>query len=315
MPLLSICIPTCNRAGILDVTLGKLTTEDVFLNTNDVEIVISDNCSEDNTPEVVEKYVSLYGEKIRYFRNTENIYDKNFALVLSYGRGEFLKLCNDTLLFISGALAQMVQIIQRNRTEKPVLFFLNNKAYMDKSCQTIDDFVKSVSFASSWIGGTGFWKEDKKYLPYMKNFADTKLSQTAVLLKMVSDKRCVRVIAQPFCTVICPSIMGNYNLSEVFLKNYLKLYHPYLQSGELSSDVYNKERWLVLEKHVLPRQFNVKYHFSYEKAGFWIYTQSYHHYLKFYLLIFLCFLKKLKYTIKMPIKRLLVKCGLKKNIK
>lgn len=42
MVLLSICIPTYNRAKYLDITLNRITQEDIFLNTDKIEIVISD---------------------------------------------------------------------------------------------------------------------------------------------------------------------------------------------------------------------------------------------------------------------------------
>lgn len=36
MVLLSICIPTYNRAKYLDITLNKITQEDIFLNTDKI---------------------------------------------------------------------------------------------------------------------------------------------------------------------------------------------------------------------------------------------------------------------------------------
>jgi hypothetical protein len=52
-PLLSTCVPTCNRAQPLRRLLNCLVTERRRLEA-DVEIVISDNCSADDTPPVVE---------------------------------------------------------------------------------------------------------------------------------------------------------------------------------------------------------------------------------------------------------------------
>ena len=50
-PILSICIPTWNRAALLESTLEHLSfTRDLGF---PVEIVISDNASDDRTPEVV----------------------------------------------------------------------------------------------------------------------------------------------------------------------------------------------------------------------------------------------------------------------
>lgn len=61
---LSICIPTYNRARILDDTLGRLP---LF----DCEIVVSDNASPDDTSEVVTKHMR-YDRRIRYVGLPEN---------------------------------------------------------------------------------------------------------------------------------------------------------------------------------------------------------------------------------------------------
>ena len=127
MPLLSICIPTYNRAEILDKSLESITKQDIFQKTDEVEIIVSDNCSQDNTHNIVHKYIEKFGNKIKYFRNQENIGDKNFPLAISRGNGDFLKLCNDTLLFVPNALQDMLDVIKKNLKEKPVLFFENSK--------------------------------------------------------------------------------------------------------------------------------------------------------------------------------------------
>ena len=57
MPLLSICIPTYNRAEILDKSLESITKQDIFQKTDEVEIIVSDNCSQDNTHNIVHKYI------------------------------------------------------------------------------------------------------------------------------------------------------------------------------------------------------------------------------------------------------------------
>ncbi|MDD2524542.1 MAG: glycosyltransferase, partial [Endomicrobiaceae bacterium] len=46
-PLLSICIPTYNRADYLNQSIQSIVNSDGF--GDKVEIVISDNCSTDNT--------------------------------------------------------------------------------------------------------------------------------------------------------------------------------------------------------------------------------------------------------------------------
>lgn len=56
-PLLSICIPTYNRACYLWRTLNSITTQKGFLFTDFIEIIISDNCSDDATEEVCMEFV------------------------------------------------------------------------------------------------------------------------------------------------------------------------------------------------------------------------------------------------------------------
>ncbi len=67
--MLSICIPTYNRAPFLDYLLTDLATNCRF--DFRYEIVISDNASSDNTTEIVEKHKAA-GEPISYYRQPEN---------------------------------------------------------------------------------------------------------------------------------------------------------------------------------------------------------------------------------------------------
>ena len=78
-PLLSICIPTRNRAAFLYRTLRSITETPVFQNGNEVEVVVSDNASTDATEEIVKIFTEKYGNKIVYSRNDENIKDKKTA--------------------------------------------------------------------------------------------------------------------------------------------------------------------------------------------------------------------------------------------
>ena len=72
-PLLSICIPTYNSSEYLAETLDSIVSqfidEDIF---SQVEIIISDNASPDDTTEIVESYQKNY-KNILYFRNEANL--------------------------------------------------------------------------------------------------------------------------------------------------------------------------------------------------------------------------------------------------
>ena len=71
--LLSICIPTYNRSKTLENTLNSLFSNPEF-DSNKIEVIVSDNCSTDDTAQVVAKY-----PLVKYYCNKENVKDLNFA--------------------------------------------------------------------------------------------------------------------------------------------------------------------------------------------------------------------------------------------
>ena len=69
MPLLSICIPTYNRKKCLQQCIDSIVEQSVF---SELEIVVSDNGSNDGTEEMMSGYVAKY-PNIVYSRNPENL--------------------------------------------------------------------------------------------------------------------------------------------------------------------------------------------------------------------------------------------------
>lgn len=87
--ILTICIPTFNRANILDITLSNIIKQDI----SKVEVLVSDNGSTDNTSEIVEKY-GAFG--IKYFSNSKNLgLTYNFIKVMELATSDYLTLLSD----------------------------------------------------------------------------------------------------------------------------------------------------------------------------------------------------------------------------
>ena len=166
----------------------------------------------------------------------------------------------------------------------------------------MDKFISMASFQITWLGGFGLWNDELGWIETLEAMAHTYLAQTYVLLKQFSLKKKAMLLNFVFCKMYKASTEGSYNISEVFIKNYLSFFEEYVKNGELSNKVFEKEKWLVLKKHVLPRIFNVKYHYRYDKTNFWQYTKDYHKSLKFYLYISQIFIKKIKQGLKNVIK-------------
>lgn len=90
LPLVSIGIPTFNRAernlrNVIERALGQTY--------RNIEVIVSDNCSSDNTPELVG---AIKDPRLRYFRQESNIGgNNNFNFCLSQTKGEYFLLFHD----------------------------------------------------------------------------------------------------------------------------------------------------------------------------------------------------------------------------
>jgi glycosyltransferase involved in cell wall biosynthesis len=247
--LLSICIPTFNRADVLDKSIASIVLQPEF-ESESVELVISDNASEDNTEEVVKRYQKKY-KNISYSKNSENIYVKNFPIVIGKAHGIFRKLCNDTLIFRKGSIRELINIVKENIVKRPVIFCLNRlnrnrhrKLYV---AGDFEAFIKIVSFYSTWIGGFGIWEDD--FNAIKDKFAGCELSlwQTKVLFEICAVKNEYLVgNVQYFDIQNVEKKDLTYGLYKVFYENYLSLYQEYLITHKISNKTF-----LFLKKHLL----------------------------------------------------------------
>jgi len=106
--LLTIAIPTFNRSALLDICLGRVC-EEVAPFADAVEIIVSDNCSDDGTPGVVERHLAA-GHAIRYVRNAENIgAERNFIQCFELATGKYFHVIGDDDVLLEGALAKILR--------------------------------------------------------------------------------------------------------------------------------------------------------------------------------------------------------------
>tara|TARA_R100001143_G_C3359601_1_gene134670 strand:+ start:4842 stop:5711 length:870 start_codon:yes stop_codon:yes gene_type:complete len=85
-PLISIGVPTYNRAASLERVLESLVSQSY---TN-LEIIISDNCSPDAAVQDVAEKFAQSDSRVQYFRQTENLGAAfNFKFVLDQASGKY----------------------------------------------------------------------------------------------------------------------------------------------------------------------------------------------------------------------------------
>jgi len=109
-PILSICIPTFNRARYLRVSLESIL-EEIKGHEEEVEIVVSDNASTDETEEVVASY-KKNNPVIKYHRNAENKTDENFLIASKLSTGRFIWLLGDNRILNKNSVTKILDEIK-----------------------------------------------------------------------------------------------------------------------------------------------------------------------------------------------------------
>lgn len=154
MPLLSICIATYNRARFLPETLDSV----IDRLPENVEVVIVDGASTDETPAVVREYQQRC-ERLRYFRQERNGgVDRDYDLAVQLAEGEYCFLFTDDDLLVPGA----VQTILDALTERYSLIVVNAEVrtadmatvVQPRRCRMVADRIYQPSEAEALFADT-----------------------------------------------------------------------------------------------------------------------------------------------------------------
>lgn len=248
-PLLSLCIPTYNRAQYLEKSIQSIICQDEFLN-GDVEIVISDNTSTDNTKEIAEIFARKY-DNFFYNRNAENVVDQNYPIVLSKAHGILRRLCNDTLVYKTDSLGYMCKVVREQMDNRPWVVWKESEQSDEVLQCNFRDYVLDMSFWITSINRYSFWEED--CLNIREDTAGTELSlwQLRKGLEIAKEKDNIFIVKRNLTdtqTVAKKNI--SYGLYQVFYENYFRLLEPYFNDNSLKAEDRD-----FLEKDLLLRFF------------------------------------------------------------
>lgn len=147
-PMLSIAIPTYNRAAILDKSLTKLLPQ-VYLFCENIELIISDNASDDDTQKIIQKHLQSYPDIrfVIYKQKYNTGYYGNFKKCRELSTGEYFWLLSDN----EHLEEDVIKVLIKNLAHKNLgcCFFLNRPKQKDKK---FIQYVKDVeSVNNAWI--------------------------------------------------------------------------------------------------------------------------------------------------------------------
>ena len=239
MPILSLCLPTNGVVEwvfpALDSILGQSTA------SNEFEIVVTDNGTNQKFKTIMqEKYVSRY-KNLVYVETNAPLF-LNEIESYKHARGELIKFVNHRTCLVDGAVEQLIQFAKNNRKEKPIVYFSNgvfpHLKHQRYSYPTFDQFVKNLSYWSSWSTGMTFWRSDFEKLPKDTVF-NYLFPHTTILFQ--ERKRDKYIIDN---TVIMDEIplgnkpKGKYDLFYAFAVEYPGILLDLLRAGDITPETF-----------------------------------------------------------------------------
>jgi len=152
MTILTIAIPTYNGSDTIDVNLKKLIN---IKKKYPIEILVSDNCSTDNTADIVKKY-----DEIDYYKNNENVgFDNNCNLCVERSKGDYVWLLADNDSFNELYFEKVFSFLSNNNDLN--IIFLDFKSIKGNQikhqeenfyiCKNGDVFFEKINFKNGFI--------------------------------------------------------------------------------------------------------------------------------------------------------------------
>lgn len=245
-PLVSICIPTFNRANYLKQTLDSIVNQSEFLDER-VEVVVFDNGSIDKTHEVCNEYMCY--SNFFYHRISENIGSRIFPIILSEAHGKLRKLNNDTFILKKNSLKYLCDIVDKYDENRPFISLRNRKD--DNKELNFHDFVIEEGYWVTWIGKFMIWEDECDQIQNDFSGCELDLWQVKKSYELAHKKDSVVIYSADFGTSISPQKKDlSYGLFKVFYCNYMKILNTYIENGSLK-----KEDVEIIEKELLFKFF------------------------------------------------------------
>jgi len=115
-PLFSVIVPTRNRAHLVQSAIESV----LWQSFDDYELIVSDNCSADNTADTVRE---AGGDRVQYVRPDEVLsMPDHWEFALNYARGRFITYLCDDDVWVPGALQRVVDVLTSSNVDLAVSY-------------------------------------------------------------------------------------------------------------------------------------------------------------------------------------------------
>lgn len=247
-PLLTIAIPTYNRQQYLDRCLAQIVKQSDRYGGK-VELIVSDNCSPDDTEAVVNSYIAD-GHKIQYIRNDKNIGpDANFRQCFEVAAGKYFLLFSDDDLLLDGSLDKVMRLLESDEfgvIHLKSYFFMSD--YLKelpkrkiRGALVFDDinmFIKKIHVLFTYISGNVVNKSLVSPDLNLDDFAETNMLQLSWTFSSLFNSA-KNVYYDEYLVAGQSANTGGYRFCEVFGKNTNTVFRIFIDKYGIDSNYFN----------------------------------------------------------------------------
>jgi abequosyltransferase len=231
-PLLTIAIPTYNRAKFLENLLSHLVSQQTSDSQALIEVIISDNASEDDTQEVISRHVARLPNCSVVKNHVNKGSDFNIAQCFKKAKGQYVLIFGDDDILIDGALPGLIKCLKENEfglvhlparssAEMATSPKRKKKNFEFRSLNDSSQFIAKIGHKISFISGCVINKHLISNVdPY--SFCGDSLVQVHLALRAIL-KADMNAFFTSDMVVATRNNSKGYNFSEVFVTNFLTI--------------------------------------------------------------------------------------------
>ena len=252
--LLSICIPTYNRGWCIKQQIEMLSKSS-SIQHGSVDVLISDNCSTDDTQLIVEEAI-LSGFNCTYIRNDANLgMDGNFISCFKKARGKYVWILGDDDFIYPESIEKIIEVLSSDKEYGLLHIDMNVDKTRPRFIHFSDKdlFLKHISYWITFLSGNIV---NSKYISQiaLEKYVGTYFSQIPVYLTALGTENNNLIINfKVFDFAKDAETNGGYNIFDVFVTNYLMI----IKEG-FNRKFYKYTTYLFLKKDIL-NSFLIQY--------------------------------------------------------
>jgi len=257
-PLVTIGIPNYNYAHYIEEALNSAASQ-TYPN---IEMIIVDDCSTDNSVAVIENWIENYSGNIslNFIKNQANSgLTKNCNRILNKAKGEYLQILDADDIFLPENISNKIQVINETGNDTTSLVYSNMKLINSYGEIINDNYLKRIGYDEKLMPEGNVFQElfDFNFIAYP--LINTRLAKEVGGFdetQQVHDYYLWLKLAEKYDVKFCPgknalyrihnaSMSNNSKTSPISIENVLTTKYRYLKQANsemkkiIKRDIYN----------------------------------------------------------------------------